>query len=158
MLLYEAGDALPFDELAIRAGVKGIIRVMRAIGMLTTPRRRGGRVRPEPVITQSTTWVRSPQSGILRLTIAMGTRVRKRDVLGSIADPFGENEEQVIAPNNGVIIGRTNLPLVHEGEAVVHIAELGPPQARAAEAAVDDLHADLDPAMDEAPPEEPHIT
>ena len=34
MLLYEAGEALRFDEISIRAGVKGIINVMRSMGML----------------------------------------------------------------------------------------------------------------------------
>ena len=34
ILLYEAGEALRFDELAIRAGVKGTTKVMRHLGML----------------------------------------------------------------------------------------------------------------------------
>lgn len=159
MLLYEAGEALRFDEMAIRAGVRGIVRVMRVIGMLPEGRGRHARHPPaEPIVTRSTTWVRSSQSGILRLTVPMGGHVKAGSVLGSIADPFGEHEEQVIAPENGIIIGRTNLPLVHEGEAVVHIAVLGTPQAKAAAMAVDNFQADLDPALDQIPPSEPPIT
>ena len=37
MLLYEAGEALRFDEVAIRAGVRGVMAVMQALGMLTLP-------------------------------------------------------------------------------------------------------------------------
>ncbi|MGH7130216.1 MAG: succinylglutamate desuccinylase/aspartoacylase family protein, partial [Planctomycetaceae bacterium] len=33
-LLYESGKALQFDELSIAVGVRGIIRVMREVGML----------------------------------------------------------------------------------------------------------------------------
>ncbi|EDN66333.1 Succinylglutamate desuccinylase/aspartoacylase [Beggiatoa sp. PS] len=40
MLLYEAGEALRFDELSIRAGVRGIIAVMRTLGMLPPSRRK----------------------------------------------------------------------------------------------------------------------
>ena len=39
-----------------------------------------------------------------------------------IADPFGEAQSKVIAPFGGIVIGRTNLPLVHQGEALFHIA------------------------------------
>ena len=39
-----------------------------------------------------------------------------------IADPFGEREAEVLAPHDGILIGRTNLPLVNEGEALFHIA------------------------------------
>ena len=34
ILLYEAGEALRFDEVAIRAGVRGVVNVMRSLGML----------------------------------------------------------------------------------------------------------------------------
>ncbi|MDH3409584.1 MAG: succinylglutamate desuccinylase/aspartoacylase family protein, partial [Gammaproteobacteria bacterium] len=34
MLIYEAGEALRFDDLSIRGGLRGIIQVMRQIGML----------------------------------------------------------------------------------------------------------------------------
>ena len=37
MLLYEAGEALRFDEVSRRAGLRGIMRVMREIGMLPKP-------------------------------------------------------------------------------------------------------------------------
>jgi hypothetical protein len=36
MLLYEAGEALRFDEFGIRVGVKGVLAVMRSLGMLTS--------------------------------------------------------------------------------------------------------------------------
>ncbi|NQV58926.1 MAG: succinylglutamate desuccinylase/aspartoacylase family protein, partial [Alphaproteobacteria bacterium] len=38
-LVYEAGEALRFDEVSIRAGVKGIIRVMGDLGMIRQRRR-----------------------------------------------------------------------------------------------------------------------
>jgi predicted deacylase len=34
MLLYEAGEGLRFDSLSIRAGVRGILNVLRELGML----------------------------------------------------------------------------------------------------------------------------
>jgi predicted deacylase len=43
MLLYEGGEALRFDESAIQAGTRGVLRVMRALAMLPRSSRRVGR-------------------------------------------------------------------------------------------------------------------
>lgn len=121
MLLYEAGEALRFDEVSISAGVKGIVNVMRALDMLPHVRPKRGKV-IQPVVARSSSWVRAPESGILRALVPLGASVSKGDKLAIVADPFGEREIQVIAPCNGIIIGRSNLPLVHEGEALFHLA------------------------------------
>ena len=73
-LLYEAGEALRFDELSIRAGVRGVSRVMRALGML--PERKTARHRIDPVQSSETTWVRAPSRGIVRTECRLGERVR----------------------------------------------------------------------------------
>jgi predicted deacylase len=121
MLLYEAGEALRFDEVSIRAGVKGITNVMRELGMLPPSR---SRVRKPitPVVARSSTWVRAQESGILRSLVPLGGRVKKGTLLGVVADPFGETEKQILANFSGIVIGRTNLPLVNEGDALYHIA------------------------------------
>lgn len=121
MLLYEAGEALRFDELSIRAGVRGIINVMRELGMVSPSRARGkGRI--EPLVAQSSQWVRAPESGIFRAFTALGSKVSRGDVLGVVDSPFGDSEVAVLAPSSGLVIGRTNLPLINEGDALFHIA------------------------------------
>lgn len=119
-LLYETGEALRFDEVSIRAGVRGVRRVMRALGML--PERKRAKPPAEPVVARSTSWVRAPMSGVLRLLVAPGGKVKKNGLLAMVADPFGEKEAEVRAPFSGLVIGRTNLPLANEGDALYHIA------------------------------------
>jgi predicted deacylase len=119
MLVYEAGEALRFDEVSIRAGVRGIINVMRELGMLSRMRRPRAE---EPFVACTSAWVRAPVSGILRAIVRLGARIKRNDVMGYIADPFGEAEVEVKAPAGGIVIGRTNIPLVHEGEALFHVA------------------------------------
>ncbi len=122
VIVYEAGEALRFEEFSIRAGVKGVLRVMRAIGMLPTKKNR----RPplESIVAGSSTWVRAPASGILRASIALGAQVRAGASLGLVSDPFGEKEVEMHSPTDGVVIGRTNLPLVHEGDGLFHIVRV----------------------------------
>lgn len=131
VLVYEAGEALRFDEFAVRAGLRGLLGVLRHLGMV---RGRGGKgaLPRGPVVARSSLWVRSPQSGVLLSTTPLGAQVEAGDTLGILSDPLRSADERVIAPASGIVIGRTNLPLVTEGEALYHIARFGQPKTAAA--------------------------
>jgi predicted deacylase len=153
VIVYEAGEALRFDEASIRGGVKGVISVMRELGML--PKLRKPAKKPESLVAQSSTWVRASQSGIHRAMQTLGAKVQKNDLLGVISDPFGEKEEQIRASVNGIIIGRTNIPLVNEGEALFHLARFKSPDEVAEQ--IEQIQNHLNPATDELKPAEPPI-
>ncbi len=120
MLLYEAGEALRFDELAIRAGTRGILNLMRKLEML--PRKPVRRRQLEPVVASQSSWARAPVSGIVRSTARLGQTVKKGDTLAIVSDPFGEVASSLLARFDGIVIGRSNLPLAHEGDALFNIA------------------------------------
>ena len=124
ILLYEGGEALRFDETAIRAGLQGILNVMRHLGMLSAQKIRKPSA-TKSLIANNSQWIRASGSGIFSATKLLGESIQRNDVLGIINDPFSSREIPVIAPCSGLIIGRSELPLVHEGEAVFHIAQLG---------------------------------
>ncbi|MEZ5476134.1 MAG: succinylglutamate desuccinylase/aspartoacylase family protein [Thiolinea sp.] len=148
VILYEAGEALRFDEIPIRAGVKGILSVMRYLGMLPGNKRQrihGNGI--EPLFSSSSSWVRASQSGILRVATPMGHHVNNGDLLGHIANPFGGNEETVHASTSGIIIGRSTLPLVHKGEAIFHIARIDA-EGSAALSTLQQFQHEMDPDME----------
>lgn len=119
LILYEAGEALRFDEVAIRAGVRGVLGVMSELGM----RVKGKKHRYiETLIANTSRWVRAEQSGILRALVATGAKVEIGDTLAYISDPLGENNLSLLSPVAGIVIGKTNLPLVFAGEAIFNIA------------------------------------
>jgi hypothetical protein len=122
ILLYEAGEALRFDEVSIRAGVRGIQNVMRELGMLPKQKSLIKERRKNAVVSSNTSWLRAPNSGILRTLVPLGAKAQKGSVLGIIADPLGTTEYKVAANEDGVVIGRTNLPLIYEGDALFHLA------------------------------------
>jgi predicted deacylase len=127
VVLYESAEALRFDEVCIRIGVQGVLNILYEVGMLERPK--GTRKSTEePVIAKSSTWARSPSSGVLRSQVALGDVVNEGQRLGIVGDPLSEAEEPVESPATGVIIGRLNLPLVHEGDALFHIARVENPE------------------------------
>ena len=151
MILYEAGEALRFDELCIRTGLRGVVEVMRTLGMLPRPKAK----RRPAILLRSSVWVRAPKSGILRSVVSLGTSVASGDTLGIVSDPFGEREVEIVSTADGVIIGRANLPLVYEGEALFHIGRSQ--SGTAVEAHLEELQQALDEAQQEAPDELPIV-
>ncbi len=127
VILYESSEALRFDETAIRIGVQGVLNVMREVGLLA-PLPESDRGVPEPVLAQSSRWARSPVSGILRAQVALGDHVAAGQTLGIVGDPFGGQDVPIVAPREGLVIGRLSLPLVYEGDAVFHIAQVSEPR------------------------------
>jgi predicted deacylase len=147
VLLFEAGEGLRFDEFSVRAGVAGILRVLRYKGMVAG---KGiAKAKTQPQFCPSSKWLRAPIGGLLRTFKADGDLVRKGDVMASVSDPFGEQEEELLAPFDGIIVGRAVMPIVNEGDAIFHLARVN--SVEKVEGKVDDLSAQLsdDPMFDE---------
>ncbi|RWS49063.1 succinylglutamate desuccinylase [Arcobacter venerupis] len=122
ILLYEAGEALRFHEFSIRIGVKGIINVLREMEMLPSVVRKKNF--KSPIVTRFSTWIRSSESGMLRTIKALGDTVKKDEIIAYIDEPMGDDSFEIKALFDGVIIGKSEIPLVQEGDAVFHIAKL----------------------------------
>ena len=138
MLLYEAGGALRFEELPIRGGVRGVLNILRFLDMISPSKRKSKAM--EPLLARSSSWLRAPQSGILRIDAVPGAHVEAGTRLGVVADAVGKNEAAVQAPYEAIVIGRTNLPAVNEGDALFHLARFGDTQEVAT--AVEAFHAE----------------
>ena len=138
-MLYEAGEALRFDELSIKMGVRGIVRVMQTLKMLSPSRAVKAKT---SVVSRSSYWVRAPTGGILRSRVRNGTQINAKDPLGTVGDPFGETEIVVEAKDSGILIGRSNLPVVNQGDGIFHIAKVHNPNS--AEKVVEEFHEELE--------------
>lgn len=120
LLLYEGGEALRFSETATRIGIRGILNVMEAIGML---RKQAKEVAPaESFHAHDSHWLRAPYSGILQAKVKLGNRVKKGQILGKISDPFGTHSFDIPAKYDGIVIGISMIPLFNKGDAVFHVA------------------------------------
>ncbi|MDO6591747.1 MULTISPECIES: succinylglutamate desuccinylase/aspartoacylase family protein [Rhodobacterales] len=147
VLLFEAGEGLRFDEYSVRSGVAGILRVLRYKGMVAG---KGiAKAKTQPQFCPSSKWLRAPIGGLLRTFKADGDLVREGDVMASVSDPFGEQEEELIAPFDGIVVGRAVMPIVNEGDAIFHLARVK--SVETVEGKVEDLSTQLsdDPMFDE---------
>lgn len=115
MLVFEGGETLRFNEHPITVGLKGVVSVMRELGMLAGKARSK---RAQSVVVKATSWVRANRSGIIHSAVPLGSIVKKNQVMACIIDPIGDTEEKLLAPFEGIVIGCLNLPLVHKGDAI----------------------------------------
>ncbi|MGB5443870.1 MAG: succinylglutamate desuccinylase/aspartoacylase family protein [Psychromonas sp.] len=120
VLLYEAGEALRFDEFSIRQGINGILSVLAHLQMLK--KKPSKPKKNQPFIANSSSWLRANASGIVNHERHLGDQVKKGDLLAEIGSPYGDIISVVTATRSGIIIGKQNIPLVQEGEAMFHIA------------------------------------
>ena len=117
ILIYEGGESSRFDEYAIKQGINGTLRVMNHLGMTDNM------VEPsfENCLIKSSAWIRARSSGLFQSLVASGERVEKNKLVGYITDPFGDFKVPIKTPTAGFIIGLNNNPIVHQGDAIMHI-------------------------------------
>ncbi|HWJ08694.1 MAG TPA: succinylglutamate desuccinylase/aspartoacylase family protein [Nocardioides sp.] len=120
VLLFEAGEALRFDEDAIAVGVRGVRRVLATLGMIHDEPVDDAPV--EVVESRASSWVRSRGTGILHLEVHLGEWVEAGQRLGGLSDTFGRRVRLVHADRPGIVIGLTRAPIVNAGDALVHVA------------------------------------
>lgn len=121
VLLYEAGEGLRFDERSIRAGVRGIVNVLREVQILPAVQRK--KRCAESVVSESSSWIRAEYSGLIRIIKRLGDRVEGGEVIAYIDDPLGDGSFEIHSRYHGIVIGRSELPLVQEGDAIFNIAK-----------------------------------
>lgn len=130
MIVFETGEALRLDRTGVLVGVRGVLAVMHSLGMIqkAPPAPNGASFR-----STGSSWLRAPASGLFRSDCHLGQLVRAGQALGVINDPLGDDKVPVLAPCDGIVIGRTNIPLVHQGDPLAHIAYADGPQPPAIE-------------------------
>ena len=117
ILVFETGEASRFDPVGIQHGIDGALRVMHHFDMIT----KSPDVDYEPKLFMKSTWVRARKAGIFHSRVELGEAVKKSQVLGFISDPFGNEYFTVKSRRNAHVIGLNNAPVVHKGDALMHI-------------------------------------
>lgn len=119
LLVYQAGEAMRFDENAIELGVNGLKNVMRALDMLEKEPIQ----EVSPIFSRDEDWIVAHKGGILHTNVTLGQTIAKGETIGTIMDPFGADIVATIqSPLKGIVVGVNTSPLIHEGLQIFKIA------------------------------------
>ncbi len=127
VLLFEGGEAWRFDRAAIDVGVAGVGRVLARLGMVQStdgPGAANSSIASLPAESRSSSWVRVRRSGIALIQVELGQIVERGEVIATVRDSVGRQLSRTRASRSGMVIGHTQQPLVNQGDAIIHIAEL----------------------------------
>jgi predicted deacylase len=118
IIVYEGGESLRFDQMAIEEGIAGTLRLMKYLKMIDWA--------PAPTevnrIIWGTAWIRARHAGLFQSNVKCGQLVHSGEWVGTITDPFGEFKEKVVAPGKGYIIGLNNIPVINVGDALMNMS------------------------------------
>ena len=122
ILVYEGGESLRFDEYAIKEGIEGTKRFLKSLDLLEN----APSAENDSIIIRSSSWVRAKISGVFTSYVKSGEPVSKNQVVGMISDPLGDNQSiKIKAPVTGFVIGLNYNPVVHQGDALMHLGKAG---------------------------------
>lgn len=117
ILVYEGGESSRFDEIAIQNGIDGALRLMHHLGMVN----QSPEADHESIRINRSSWIRARASGLLQTKLKSGQAIKKNQLVGYITDPFGDFKIPIKSPASGFVIGINNNPILHQGDAIMHI-------------------------------------
>ena len=118
IIVYETGESMRLDEEGINIAIRGTQRFLHHMGMRDSS--------PPPLtvpsIYRKSSWIRAKYAGLFNPKIKLGEAIKPRQILGKITDPYGNESFKITNRKEGRIIGLNYSPVVHKGDAVMHIA------------------------------------
>jgi predicted deacylase len=119
IIVFETGESLRLDEVGIEEAIAGTLRVMHHLGMSAAP----GPMPARPtIVCHRHRWLRARYAGLFRAWVKLGDFVEQGQVYGSVSDPYGLQSVRLESPMSGYVIGFNNMPVVNQGDALLHLA------------------------------------
>jgi hypothetical protein len=116
----EWGDMGITDPLELEAAHRGLINVMRTIGMLEGEYF----VNTTPIYLLNEKNLKSNSDGIYYPLVDKAQYVTKGTLLGYLTDYWGKTIEEYHSPNNGMVVHVRKAPAIEKGNIVVRVAEV----------------------------------
>lgn len=119
-IVAEFGDRGEVNPSILDFAVKGIINIMRTLGMLEGETF----VVNNPIYMLDEEFLDSKNDGIFYPLFEKGHYVTKGALLGFTTDYWGKRIEEFVAPYSGIIISIYLSPVVNKGDGVIHMAKV----------------------------------
>ncbi|MRI01011.1 succinylglutamate desuccinylase [Kriegella sp. EG-1] len=119
-IVYESGESMRFDDFSIQKGVQGILNILEHFGMLEKLTSDNS----ETIYLENRKWLRAPTAGMFVPKILNGTKVKKGQIIGVIADAFAHRYKELKAPLEGYVFCINNQAVVNQGDALFHLGTI----------------------------------
>lgn len=117
-ITVEVGDPQVFQKKHIRPSTFGVVNVMNELGMIKAE---DEEIDEPDFICKRSFWIHAENGGVLEVFPKLASKVLKGDLIATIRNIYGEVVEQIYAPEDGVVVGKSTNPVCHTGSRVLHL-------------------------------------
>ena len=137
-IILEAGEPWKIEPSVLQIGTQGIRNVLSDLGMIHEPQ-----VKP-PFLAKvrKMQWMRATVGGILKFHVSPGDFVETDQAIVTNYSIMGVEQNVLLSPNSGIILGMATMPAVKPGEPICNIATLTTQQLRRYRSKLDKAKAD----------------
>lgn len=121
ILLFEGGKSFSFDKNITNTGVNGAKRILNHLDMLNS-KFKVSRPKKQPVYISKSKWIRAKYSGMFKSSTAVGSYIKKGEIIGNITDPYGKFNHFVKCNYSGYVFSVNEAPIIYKGDALFHIS------------------------------------
>lgn len=117
-ITVEIGNPYLFQKNYIQPSIDGLINTLVELEMI-----KEDKILPtkKAVICADSDWMYAPTAGLLKVYPGLANRVKKGEVIAAITNIFGQEETVITAPDNAIVIGKSNYPVCDVGARVIHL-------------------------------------
>ncbi|MDX1408577.1 MAG: succinylglutamate desuccinylase/aspartoacylase family protein, partial [Saprospiraceae bacterium] len=120
-ITVEVGDPHRFQKGMIRSSLTGINNLLSLLGM--TSEEIEAPTSP-PVICTDSKWIYAGMGGILRVLPDITDEVGQGENIATLQNIFGAQIDRYLAPNAGIVIGKSVSPVCQTGDRILHLGSI----------------------------------
>ncbi|KCV68412.1 hypothetical protein H696_04706 [Fonticula alba] len=117
-ITVEVGDPQRFHRRFIHFAHLGVENIMCHLKMVP---RQSTRPEKDAVVCTRSFWMFTQSGGILTVLPEINDWVRAGDVVARVYNVFGDLIAQYIAPENGIVVGKSVNPVCSSGDRILHL-------------------------------------
>jgi predicted deacylase len=137
-IILEAGEPWKVEPSVLQIGTQGIRNVLAMLGMIDASQLKP----PFQAKVRKMQWVRATVGGILKFHVSPGDFVEAGQAIVTNYSIMGVEQNVLISPTNGIILGMATMPAVKPGEPICNIATLTNSQLKRYRAKLNKAKAD----------------
>jgi hypothetical protein len=117
-ITLEVGNPNIFQKGIIRSGLTGLFNVLHEFNIypdqIEAPEN-------EAVLCKDSYWLYVQEGGVLQVLPNLAQHIQKGEVVAIVKDIFGEIVKRYTAPEDGIVIGKSNSPVNISGGRILHL-------------------------------------
>ena len=117
-ITVEYGNPQVFQPKIIKRGVDGLLNLLNHLNIYSNQKKVSIN---KAIICKKSYWIYTDMGGIIDINVELKQTIKKGDLLAILRNPFGEIVKEYLAPEDGIIIGKSTNPINISGGRIVHL-------------------------------------